>query len=323
MVVPSPAWKVEASATVGLFWWGAPSLASASAGEPLTDTAATQRKEDTVTTWLITGCSSGLGRAFARAVLGRGYNVVATARSAEAVRDLAGADPDRVLALALDVTKEAQITETVRAAEARFGSIDVLVNNAGYGYRAAVEEGDPDDVAPLFATNFFGPVSVIQAVLPGMRARRQGTIVNISSIAARTSPPGSGYYAASKAALEAMTASLRTELEPLGMTAMIVEPGAFRTDFSGRSLTQSDTVIDDYADTAGARRKERDTTHGTQPGDPDKAAEALISAVESSQPPLMLVLGPDALERLRTSLNALTADLDAWEQTTTSTSFSP
>ena len=156
-----------------------------------------------------------------------------------------------------------------------------------------------------------------------MRARRQGTIVNISSIAARTSPPGSGYYAASKAALEAMTVSLRTELEPLGITAMIVEPGAFRTDFSGRSLTQSDTVIDDYADTAGARRKERDTTHGTQPGDPDKAAEALISAVESAQPPPMLVLGPDALERLRTSLDALTANLDAWEQTSTSTSFSP
>jgi len=292
-------------------------------GEPHTDTTAPQRKEDTVTTWLITGCSTGLGRAFARAVLGRGHNVVATARSVEAVKDLAGADPDRVLALPLDVTNEAQITETVRAAEARFGSIDVLVNNAGYGYRAAVEEGDPDDVATLFATNFFGPVSIIRAVLPGMRARRRGTIVNVSSIAARTSPPGSGYYAASKAALEAMTVSLRTELEPLGITAMIVEPGAFRTDFSGRSLTQSDTVIDDYADTAGARRKERDTTDGTQPGDPDKAADALIFAVESAQPPLMLVLGPDALQRLRTSLDALTADLDAWEQTSRSTSFSP
>jgi NAD(P)-dependent dehydrogenase (short-subunit alcohol dehydrogenase family) len=282
-----------------------------------------QRKEDTVTTWLITGCSTGLGRAFARAVLGHGHNVVATARSAEAVMDLAAADPDRVLALALDVTKEAQLTETVGAVETRFGGIDVLLNNAGYGYRAAVEEGDRDDLATLFATNFFGPVSMIQAVLPGMRPRRQGTIVNISSIAARTSPPGSGYYAASKAALEAMTASLRTELEPLGITAMIVEPGAFRTDFSGRSLTQSDTVIDDYADTDGARRKERDTTHGTQPGDPDKAAEALITAVESAQPPLMLVLGPDALERLRRSLDALTADLDAWEQTSTSTSFTP
>jgi NAD(P)-dependent dehydrogenase (short-subunit alcohol dehydrogenase family) len=298
-------------------------LAERLRGEPRTDTTATQRKEDIVTTWLITGCSTGLGRAFARAVLGRGHNVVATARSAEAVKDLAGADPDRVLALALDVTNGAQITETVGAAEARFGSIDVLINNAGYGYRAAVEEGGHEDLAALFATNFFGPISIIQAVLPGMRARRQGTIVHISSIAARTSPPGSGYYAASKAALEAMTASLRTEVEPLGITAMIVEPGAFRTDFSGRSLTQSDTVIDDYADTAGARRKERDTTHGTQPGDPDKAAEALITAVESAQPPLMLILGPDALERLRASLDALNANLDAWEQTSTSTSFSP
>ena len=143
-----------------------------------------------MSTWLITGCSSGLGRAFAEATLAHGHNVIATARNADSVQDLADAHPDRVLALSLDVTDPAQIAETVRAAEARFESIDVLVNNAGYGYRAAVEEGDPDDLAALFATNFFGPVSMIQAVLPGMRARRAGTIVNISSIGARISPPG-------------------------------------------------------------------------------------------------------------------------------------
>jgi NAD(P)-dependent dehydrogenase (short-subunit alcohol dehydrogenase family) len=274
-----------------------------------------------MSTWLITGCSSGLGRAFVQAALAHGHNVVATARNADTVQDLADADGERVLALSLDVTDPARVTETVRAAEARFGSIDVLVNNAGYGYRAAVEEGDPDDLTTLFATNFFGPVSMIQAVLPGMRARRAGTIVNISSIGARMSPMGSGYYAAAKAALEAMTASLRKEVEPLGIAAMNVEPGAFRTDFAGRSLHQSDTVIADYADTAGRRRKEHDATHGTQPGDPAKAAEALIAAVESPHPPLMLVLGPDALENFRASLDALSADLDAWEQTSNSTNF--
>lgn len=219
-----------------------------------------------MTTWLITGCSSGLGRAFAEAVLAHGHNVIATARHTEKIQDLADAHPDQALALALDVTDQAQVAETVRAAEARFGGIDVLVNNAGYGYRAAIEEGDHDHLMTLFATNFFGPVAMIQAVLPGMRARHRGTIVNISSIGARISPPGSGYYAATKAALEAMTASLRKEVEPLGITAFSVEPGAFRTDFSGRSLVQSETVIDDYADTAGQRRKEHDTTHGTQQG---------------------------------------------------------
>jgi NAD(P)-dependent dehydrogenase (short-subunit alcohol dehydrogenase family) len=274
-----------------------------------------------MSTWLITGCSTGLGRAFAEAALAHGHNVVATARDVSSVEDLADAHPDRALALALDVTVTDQIAEAVSAAEARFEGIDVLVNNAGYGYRAAVEEGEPNDLQTLFATNFFGPVSMIQAVLPGMRARRTGTIVNISSIGARISPAGSGYYSATKAALEAMTASLRKEVEPLGITAMVVEPGAFRTDFSGRSLDQADAAIDDYAGTAGRRRKENDTTHGTQPGDPAKAAEALVTTVESGQPPFMLVLGPDAFANFRRALEALGDDLDAWEQTSIGTSF--
>jgi len=162
---------------------------------------------------------------------------------------------------------------------------------------------------------------MIKAVLPGMRTRRSGAIVNVSSIGARISAPGSGYYSATKAALEALTASLRKEVEPLGITAMIVEPGAFRTDFSGRSLTQSAQAIDDYAATAGQRRKENDTTHGTQEGDPAKAGQAIIAAVESGDPRLMLVLGPDALTSFHSSMKALSADLDAWQETSIGTSF--
>jgi NAD(P)-dependent dehydrogenase (short-subunit alcohol dehydrogenase family) len=221
----------------------------------------------------------------------------------------------------LDVTDHAQVRQVATDAEERFGAIDVLVNNAGYGYRAAIEEGDDDDVRQLFATNVFGAVAAIKAVLPGMRARRSGAIVNISSIGAQIMPAGSGYYAASKAALEGLTGSLLKELEPLGIKAIVVEPGAFRTDFSGRSLQQSAEAIDDYADTAGRRRKENDASHGTQPGDPAKAAEAIIRVVESPEPPQLLVLGQDALDAFRGVLDARRADLDAWEQTSAGTAF--
>src|SRR4051794_37528137 len=227
-------------------------------------------RKHTVTTWLITGCSTGLGRAFAVAALERGHNVVVTARDVTKVRDLVEAHPDSALALALDVTDDRQVAETVAAGEERFGGIDVLVNNAGYGYRAAVEEGVDDEVRQLFETHVFGTVRTIKAVLPGMRARRSGAIVNLSSIGARISPEGSGYYSAVKAAIEALTLSLRKEVAPLGITAMVVEPGGFRTDFVGRSLTQSAVPIADYADTAGKRRKEYDTGHGKQSGDPAK-----------------------------------------------------
>jgi NAD(P)-dependent dehydrogenase (short-subunit alcohol dehydrogenase family) len=272
-----------------------------------------------MSTWLITGCSTGLGRALAEAVLARGDNAVVTARDAATVQDLAKAYPDTALALALDVTDPAQVAESVRRAEATFGAVDVLVNNAGYGYRAAIEEGDDADVQRLFATNFFGAVAMIKAVLPGMRARRHGAIVNTSSIGARTSPAGSGYYAATKAALEGMSASLRKELQPLGITVMAVEPGAFRTDFSGRSLTQSAAAIADYADTAGKRRKEPDTVHGTQPGDPAKAASAIITAIESPDAPTLLVLGADAVAAFGTALDAQRADLESWRDLSTST----
>jgi NAD(P)-dependent dehydrogenase (short-subunit alcohol dehydrogenase family) len=272
-----------------------------------------------MSTWLITGSSSGLGRGLARAVLDAGHNAVVTARNADSVKDLADAHPDTALAVALDVTDPGQVAEAVRLGEQRFGAIDVLVNNAGYGYRAAVEEGDDADVATLFATNFFGPVGLIKAVLPGMRARRHGAIVNISSIGARICPPGSGYYSAAKAALEGMSGSLRKELGPLGISVTVVEPGAFRTDFAGRSLQQSATLIADYAETAGKRRKENDTADGTQPGDPARAAAAIITAVEGDEPPALLMLGPDALRAIRGVIDAQLAELEAWEETSLST----
>ena len=272
-------------------------------------------------TWLITGCSTGLGRAFADAAFAHGHDVVVTARDVAKVQDLAEAHPDSALALALDVTDDDQVTAAVRAAEDRFGAVDVLVNNAGYGYRSAVEEGDDADVRRLFETHLFGTVRTIKAVLPGMRARRSGTIVNLSSIGARISPAGSGYYAAVKAAIEALTLSLRKEVAPLGITAMVVEPGGFRTDFAGRSLTQSAEPIADYAETAGKRRKEHDTVHGTQPGDPAKAAEVLVAAVESDEPPFMLLLGNDASDGFRAALHELLDEVDRWEQQSRSTDF--
>jgi NAD(P)-dependent dehydrogenase (short-subunit alcohol dehydrogenase family) len=273
----------------------------------------------TMATWLITGCSTGLGRAFAEAALERGHNVVATARDASKVQDLADAHPQTALALPLDVTKDDDVTAAVKAAEERFGGVDVLINNAGYGYRAAVEEGEDDAVQELFDTHVFGTVRTIKTVLPGMRTRQAGTIVNISSIAARVSPEGSGYYSAVKAAIEALTLSLRKEVAPLGITAMVVEPGAFRTDFAGRSLKQAEHAIPDYAETAGKRRKELDKSHGTQPGDPAMAAAALIEVVESGKAPYLLMLGNDASEAIRAALDALRADLEVWEDLSRST----
>jgi NAD(P)-dependent dehydrogenase (short-subunit alcohol dehydrogenase family) len=274
-----------------------------------------------MSTWLITGCSTGLGRALAEAVIGSGHNTVVSARDVAKVADLADVAPDRVLAVALDVTDPQQVASAAQQAEERFGGVDVLVNNAGYGYRAAIEEGDDADVRTLFDTHFSGAVAMIKAVLPGMRSRRSGAIVNISSIGAQLTPVGSGYYAAVKAAIEGMSGALRGELAPLGISVTAVEPGAFRTDFAGRSLTQSSTVIDDYAPTAGQRRKENDTMDGNQAGDPAKAAAAIITAVESAEPPGFLLLGPDALAAYRAIADARAAEIAKWEQLTAGTNF--
>jgi NAD(P)-dependent dehydrogenase (short-subunit alcohol dehydrogenase family) len=272
-------------------------------------------------TWLITGCSTGLGHALAEAVIGAGHNAVVTARDAAKVAALADTAPDRALPVALDVTKPDQISAAVQQAEERFGGVDVLVNNAGYGYRAAVEEGEDAEVRMLFETHFFGAVAMIKAILPGMRERRSGAIVNISSIGAQVMPVGSGYYSAAKAALEGMSGALRGEVAPLGISVTVVEPGAFRTDFAGRSLVQSATAIADYAGTAGQRRKENDTMHGNQAGDPAKAGAAIVTAVESAEPPAFLLLGPDALALYRYTADARATEIAKWEQLTSSTNF--
>ena len=273
-----------------------------------------------MSTWFITGCSTGLGRHLAEAVLTAGNQVVVTARNLADVDDLLSRYPGHAFGISLDVTVDSQISAAVESAIERFGQIDVLVNNAGYGYRSAVEEAPQSDVDALFDANFFGPVNLIKAVLPGMRARRHGAIVNISSIAVRITPAGSGYYAAVKGALEGMSGSLRKELEPLGISVIVVEPGGFRTDFGGRSLKQSPEPIGDYAETAGKRRKENDTSNPSRGGDPAKAAQAMIAAVESHNPPAILVLGAPTVGMFRAELEARAAELDAWEQVSTSTS---
>jgi NAD(P)-dependent dehydrogenase (short-subunit alcohol dehydrogenase family) len=273
-------------------------------------------------TWLITGCSSGLGRSLVEAVLKRGWNAVVTARDPAKVEDLVAAHPGTALGAALDVGNREQVKAAVAQAEARFGAVDVLVNNAGHDYRAAVEEADEAEVDELFAANFLGAVAMIKAVLPGMRARRRGVIVNVSSIAARNPGPGSGNYAATKCALEGLSGGLRKEVEPLGIKVIVVEPGELRTDFSGRSLLQSRTVIADYAETAGRRRIANDKTHGHQRGDPARAAEVIIKAVEAAAPPHLLLLGSDAVQVVGAALDADRATLEAWKAASLTTDFS-
>jgi NAD(P)-dependent dehydrogenase (short-subunit alcohol dehydrogenase family) len=272
-------------------------------------------------TWFITGCSTGFGRALAQAVLDHGFKVALTARDQTAVSALAAEYPGRALALPLDVTDHRQVVAAVKTAEATFGSIDVLVNNAGYGYRAAVEEGERDAIEALFATNFFGPLDLIQQVLPSFRRRGSGTIVNLSSIAGRLSNPGSGFYSASKYALEGMSYALRQEAGPLGVKVIMVEPGPFRTDFAGRSLRQSPLPIADYAGTAGRRRKENDTMNGNQPGDPVKAAEAIITAVTSPNPPRQLVLGNPGIDKVQAELELQREEFATWEALGRATDF--
>lgn len=244
--------------------------------------------------WLVTGTSSGLGRSFVKAIAEKGDCVVATARNKEAILDLETLYPEQVIALALDVTDQEQIRQAVQTAVDKLGRIDVLVNNAGYGYRAAIEEGVDEEVELLFRTNFYGSVALIKAVLPCMRKQKSGAIINISSIAAVNTFAGSGYYGASKCALEGVSSALKKEVEPLGIKVMVVEPGAFRTNFSGRSLKQATISIHDYTNTAGLRRIENDHSHGKQCGDPDKGAKLIVEAVGIENPPFKFILGADA-----------------------------
>src|SRR3954454_16110926 len=234
---------------------------------------------DSSAIWFITGCSTGFGRELAKLVLDRGWRAGVTARDGSRVQDLLSGREDRGLALSLDVTDAGQVAASVKAAEERFGAIDVLVNNAGYGYQASVEEGDDVEIRAMFEANVFGLAAMTRSVLPGMRARRRGHIVNISSVAGFVGFPGSGYYAATKHAVEGLSDSLAREVEQLGIKVMCVEPGPFRTDWAGRSLKQTPVRIGDYAETAGARMEATSGYSGSQPGDPVRACEAIIHAV--------------------------------------------
>jgi NAD(P)-dependent dehydrogenase (short-subunit alcohol dehydrogenase family) len=270
--------------------------------------------------WFITGCSKGLGRAIAEEALKAGYKVVATARRVADVKDIADAYGEQALALPLDVTNRDQIAAAAKAAQNRFGSVDVLVNNAGYGYLGAIEEGEDDEVRALFETDLFAPVNLIKAVLPSMRARRRGHIVNISSIGGLLTYPGVGWYHMVKFGVEAMSDTLAKEVGPLGIGVTVVAPGAFRTDFRGpNSIKLSGTVIDDYADTAGKSRAGTQAGHGKQQGDPVLGARAIITAVEADKPPVHLLIGGDALDQLRTKLDDMRRETDAWEQVTRGT----
>ncbi|MGC5797480.1 oxidoreductase [Sphingomonas sp. NFX23] len=241
--------------------------------------------------WFISGCSTGFGRELAKLVLARGWRAVVTARDADRVADLAEGAEDRVLALSLDVTEQAQIDDAVAQAKAKFGRIDVLVNNAGYGYQASVEEGVESEIRAQFDANVFGLFALTRAVLPVMRAQKSGNIINITSVAGQVGFPGSGYYAASKHAVEGWSDALLAEVKPLGIDVTCVEPGPFRTDWAGRSLKQTPVKIADYADTAGKRLDGTREVSGTQAGDPVRAGEAMIALTEDANPPRHLVLG--------------------------------
>ncbi|MGB6117103.1 MAG: oxidoreductase [Mesorhizobium sp.] len=271
--------------------------------------------------WLITGCSSGFGRELAERVLRSGARLVVTARDVSQVADIAAAAPDRAFALPLDVSSQSQIDAAVAAAISRFGQIDVLVNNAGYGYQAAAEEGVDAEIRRMFDTNVFGLFALTRAVLPLMRARRSGHIINISSVAGLVGSPGSGYYAASKHAVEGWSDSLRAELAPLGVRVTCVEPGPFRTDFAGRSLHQTVTRIDDYAPTAGARMASIKQTSGSQKGDPVRAANAIIELAGLSDPPRHIVFGAMGVDAVTKKAKALLSDIDTWRDVGVATDF--
>lgn len=273
--------------------------------------------------WFITGCSTGLGRALAERVLLNGQRCVATARNPAQIADIVRAYPDASLALALDVTDAGQRKDAIARAEKAFGGIDVLVNNAGHGYSAAVEEGDEEQIRRMFETNFFALAAMTRLALPGMRLRRSGHIVNISSIGGLVGNPASGYYNATKFAVEGLSQALAKEVGPLGIRVSLIEPGPFRTDFQGRSMTSVVNPIDAYAQTAGARREQLRASSGKQAGDPARAADAIIKVVEASDPPLHLVLGSNGVQRVREALREVLHSVDEWETVSLSADFPP
>ena len=268
--------------------------------------------------WFITGCSTGFGRHLAECALARGYSVVVTARNLDSVKDFENSDS--ALILQLDVTDEGQIAAAISTALDKFGHIDVLVNNAGIGYLGAIEESEEFQVRKMFDVNVFGLSRMVRAVLPSMRKRRKGFIVNFSSVAGLRAFPALGFYSATKFAVEAVTEALWQEVEPLGIKVMLVEPGGFRTQWLN-SVNESAEQIDDYAETAGMWRNRLHTIADSQPGDPVRAALAILAVVDSCNPPHRLLLGKDALDRVNEKLNDVRKDLCCWESVSRSADF--
>ncbi|MDT0270306.1 oxidoreductase [Streptomyces sp. DSM 44915] len=263
--------------------------------------------------WLITGASSGFGRAIAEAALAAGDTVVATARRPETLNDLLASHPDRAAAVQLDVTDNARITEVVAEVVLWYGRIDVLVNNAGHGQVGAVEETTDRELRDLMDVHFFGPAALVRAALPHMRAQGSGAVVQISSFGGQTSVAGFSAYSATKFALEGLSVALAAEVAPLGIKTLIVEPGAFRTEFSGSALHES-AELEAYAETVGPTRSFIKGVDGSQPGDPAKAAAAILTALDAETTPLRLPLGNDSFDGLFAHLDSMRQELVTWEK---------
>ena len=272
-------------------------------------------------TWFITGASTGFGRVLAEEVLKAGGKVIATARDRDKVADLEAKFPQRAKALALDVTHAGQVDSAVSQAFAQFGRVDVLVNNAGYGVAGAIEEVSDAEFMPMSETNVFGLLRVTRAFLPHLRKQRSGHILNLSSIGGLVASPGMGYYNATKFAVEGLSEALAAEVAPLGIRVTIIEPGPFRTDFLGRSGVVAKERIADYDATAGNMRKYFAENDGKQKGDPQRAVHAMMQVVESPNPPLRLLLGAAALQRLRSKLGTWEKEIAEWEQVTVGADF--
>ena len=277
--------------------------------------------QDKSPVWFITGCSTGFGRELAKLTIARGWPTVVTARDKARVADLASSHGANALALDLDVTDHAQVKAAVASAEQRFGRIDVLVNNAGYGYQSTVEEAEEQEIRDQFEANVFGLFSMTRAVLPGMRQRRRGHILNITSVAGFMGFPGSGFYAASKHAVEGFSDALHAEGKPLGIRVTCVAPGPFRTDWAGRSLRQTKSAIPAYAETAAARMQQTSEYSGKQAGDPVRAGEAMIKITQVENPPRHLVLGELGYNNVTNKLRERLAQIEEWRETSLGADF--
>jgi NAD(P)-dependent dehydrogenase (short-subunit alcohol dehydrogenase family) len=272
-------------------------------------------------TFLITGVSSGLGRAFAEGALDAGHRVIGTVRRVADAEAFAALVPDRAHPLVLDVTDFDAVPAAVADAERQVGVIDVLVNNAGYGHEGVLEESSIDDLQRQFSANVFGPVAMVKAVLPGMRERRRGHIINVTSMGGFITMPGISFYCGSKFALEGISEALGKELASLGIRVTALAPGQFRTDWAGRSMDRTPRSIDDYDAVMDPIRAARQAKSGNQPGDPAKAAQALLALVGSESPPVRLFLGDDALRLVEQKLEAMKVELVTWDALSRSTSF--